>query len=420
MKKTLLSLLLFIPFVGFGQLLISATNTPIIQNFDGLGTSLSPWTNNSTLTGFYARTDATASITSYFGNTGSTTSAGLYSYGAPFAADRSMGYATSNTFTGTASSGRNLIGLRLKNTTGSTLKSLRITYTGEQWRKDNSADIVHSMTVDYQLAATTTTITDPIAGTWTNLPELTFNSPIITGTNGALDGNATANKTTLTTTFNLSSDLLNGDEIMIRWADVNDPNNDHHLTIDDLSITAFSTLPISLTSFTGKPVDKSILLNWETASESNNDYFEVLKSTNGKTFTAVGTVKGSGTTKETKNYSLVDNNPAAGTNYYQLVQHDFDGKSSKSAIIPVNSAISSSSLTVYAAANSVDVSINSANITEGTLQIFDVTGKKLNETKLTLAKGFNTTTVPLSLNSGIYVVSFVSESEVINSKFIKD
>jgi autotransporter-associated beta strand protein len=185
-------------------------------------------------------------------------------------------------------------------------------------------------------------------------------------------------------------------------------------------IVPTGTLPISLTSFIGKAVDKSVLLNWATASETNNDYFEVLKSSNGKTFTAIGTVKGNGTTSDAKSYSFVDVNPAAGTNYYQLIQHDFDGKSSKSDIIPVNSAISSSSLTVYAAASSVNVSINSANQTNGTLQVFDLAGKKLNETRLTLNKGFNTTSIPLSLNSGIYVVSFVSEAEVINSKFIKD
>jgi hypothetical protein len=181
-----------------------------------------------------------------------------------------------------------------------------------------------------------------------------------------------------------------------------------------------TTLPISLTSFTGKAIDKSILLNWETASETNNDYYEILKSGNGKTFTAIGTVKGSGTTKDAKNYSLVDNNPAAGTNYYQLVQYDFDGKSSKSDVIPVNSSIANSSLTVYAAASSVNVSINSANATDGTLQIFDITGKKLNETKLSLSKGFNTLSIPLSLNSGIHVINFITSAEVINSKFIKD
>jgi hypothetical protein len=179
-------------------------------------------------------------------------------------------------------------------------------------------------------------------------------------------------------------------------------------------------LPISLTSFAGKPVDQSILLNWTTASESNNDYFEVLKSNNGKTFRSIGTVKGSGTTTDAKSYSFVDVNPAAGTNYYQLVQYDFDGKSSSSSIIPVNSAIANSSLTVYAATTSVNVSINSANQTDGTLQIFDITGKKLNETRLSLTKGFNTLSLPLSLNSGIHVVNFVTGAEVISSKFIKE
>jgi hypothetical protein len=58
------------------------------QNFDPLTTTT--WTNNTTLTGWYAKTDLTASITAYAANTGSTTTAGLYSFGSTSAADRDM------------------------------------------------------------------------------------------------------------------------------------------------------------------------------------------------------------------------------------------------------------------------------------------------------------------------------------------
>ncbi len=203
----------------------------------------------------------------------------------------------------------------------------------------------------------------------------------------------------------------------------NSTNNDAIIYIDDIEYSntlTLTTLPISLTSFTGKPRDQSILLNWETASEINNRYFEILKSVNGNTFTAIGTLKGCGTTNTKKTYSFVDENPAAGTNYYQLVQYDLDGKSTKSKIIAVKSPIASSSLTVYAAPGSVNISINAANETDGALQIFDITGKKINETKLNVRKGVNTLGLPLNLNSGIYIINFVTASKVISSKFMKE
>jgi hypothetical protein len=415
MKKTLLSLLLFIPFIGFGQVVISNFSTASTQDFNSLANSgtgmTNAWTQNSTILGWYAyKAGGTAAVTTYDAGTGSANSGQLYSFGASAATERALGSTSSGT------PGTFLYGLRVKNSTGALVKSVTVSYTGEQWRDGGSTTpVAQLLTFDYLKVAT---FTDFSTGTYVNIPELTFSSPIFTSTAGALDGNATANRTAKSQTFNV--DIPINEEIILRWTDINDPGNDHGLAVDDFSVTFFSTLPISLTSFTGKAIDQSVLLNWETASESNNEYFEVLKSINGKSFTAIGTVKGSGTTTDAKSYSLVDNNPAAGTNYYQLVQYDFDGKSSKSDVIPVNSAIASSSLTVYAAASSVNVSINSANATDGTLQIFDITGKKLNETKLSLSKGFNTLSLLLSLNSGIHVVNFVTGSEVIKTKFIKD
>ncbi|HEX7367611.1 MAG TPA: hypothetical protein VF273_10970, partial [Pelobium sp.] len=105
------------------------------------------------------------------------------------------------------------------------------------------------------------------------------------------------------------------------------------LDFDNFVITELATLPISLTSFTAKPVDKSILLNWTTASEKNNQKFEVLKSADGKTFKTIASLDGAINSDVEKKYSFADENPFAGTNYYQLKQTDVDGASSYSNVI---------------------------------------------------------------------------------------
>ena len=88
-----------------------------------------------------------------------------------------------------------------------------------------------------------------------------------------------------------------------------------------------TTLPVELTDFSAEVQDESIVLQWETAAEENNDYFEILRSTNGLTYEVVGQVTGAGTTNNTMVYEFEDYNPLEGLSYYKLRQTDFDGES---------------------------------------------------------------------------------------------
>ncbi|MBK0383296.1 T9SS type A sorting domain-containing protein [Pedobacter sp. SD-b] len=191
------------------------------------------------------------------------------------------------------------------------------------------------------------------------------------------------------------------------------------LTLDNISVESITPLPIQLSAFTGRAISQSILLNWHTASEINNDYFDILRSADGKSFTTIGTSKGFGTSTNPHDYNFTDENPFAGTNYYQLVQHDFDGKTSTSNIIPVDSKISSAQLSVYAAATNIKVSLSSPNKTKGLLQVFDISGRKILENNIEVSKGYNNFSLPLSLPNGVHFVSYTAGNLVINQKFIK-
>jgi len=444
MKKTLLSSLLFIPFIGFGQ-------TSWTYNFDNAAATASYSTVSGESTTFLPTTQTNGGTARVRIGSGS----GSFNLTNP---GTSLG--SNYELNGIAPSGTSINKFVIQNYTAAKIFSTSfnvrfdggasgiwyffegsgLTYTGNSGF--SSAQVFTGLRFNFGASNSIVTSRRDASG-WNStaiseinsqatnyLVEIFGNNSTSSGIytkgvsqslapntwdlwiNGVLIGDDLA-KATLPNDSNIDSFMFYGESSTLNVATI---------YIDNIAYTSTSliTLPISLTSFTGKAVDKSVLLNWETASESNNDYFEVLKSSNGKSFTSAGILKGSGTTTSAKSYSLVDNNPAAGTNYYQLVQYDFDGKSSKSDAIPVNSSIANSSLTVYAAATSVNVSINSANATDGTLQIFDITGKKLNETKLSLTKGFNTLSLPLSLNSGIHVINFITSAEIINSKFIKD
>ena len=94
-------------------------------------------------------------------------------------------------------------------------------------------------------------------------------------------------------------------------------------------------LPVELVHFGAEVVENTVSLSWTTASELNNDYFEVMHSNDGLTFEAIGTVQGSGTINEIREYLFSHRQPLLGYNYYQLKQIDFDGTETLHRVIRV-------------------------------------------------------------------------------------
>lgn len=102
-----------------------------------------------------------------------------------------------------------------------------------------------------------------------------------------------------------------------------------------ISVFALNPLPIELVAFSGKNVGNAVELVWSTASERNNEKFQIERSADGNEFIAIGNILGNGTTTETNHYKFIDFKPVLGTNYYRLKQIDFDGKSEYSPIVSV-------------------------------------------------------------------------------------
>ncbi|MCA6485447.1 MAG: T9SS sorting signal type C domain-containing protein [Chitinophagaceae bacterium] len=238
-RVLLVAFTLLISAASWGQFNINAFGTNYTQDFNTLTNGT--WTDNTTLTGWYARTDATASITTYGANTGTTTTGALYAFGVAGTnpiTERALGMASSNGFTGATGTGKGYYGWRLRNNTGAAISAITIIWTGEQWRRENNA-ASHTLNLFYQ---TGTTVTNLAAGSWTAAPS-TFTSPIVGATPGtALDGNAPANRAA-SISVTITVTIAAGDEIMLRWEDLNDTGNDHLMAIDDVTISASSSTP---------------------------------------------------------------------------------------------------------------------------------------------------------------------------------
>ncbi len=215
-------------------------NGSYTQNFDTLantGTNIL-WTNDITIAGWSLFDKNGAAIPTYNADPGTSNTGSFYSYGSTGFTDRALGgLASGGTYFGSPASGSvaGWIALALKNTTGSDITNIKLSFNGEQWRNGGNAT-AQSMVLEDGFGSTFATV-----AAW-NTPGVSFSSPVVGTTAATVDGNV-AGRVLVSSTLNLN--WKNNDTLWFRWIDNNDVGNDHGLAIDDLSISATvtSTLP---------------------------------------------------------------------------------------------------------------------------------------------------------------------------------
>lgn len=95
-------------------------------------------------------------------------------------------------------------------------------------------------------------------------------------------------------------------------------------------------LPIKLITFNATAKGNSVVLNWQTAAEINNDYFTIERSIDAKNWGEILYITGAGNSNKTETYTSTDLTPLNGTAYYRLKQTDFDGKFEYFNVVAVN------------------------------------------------------------------------------------
>jgi endonuclease/exonuclease/phosphatase family metal-dependent hydrolase len=218
---------------GSAQAQIAVSGGNYTQDFNSLapsGTS-NPWTDNSTLPGWYAaRASGGPAVTTYRAGIGSDNAGALYSYGSLGSAERALGSVASGT-TGTFA-----YGVRFTNDTSATLTNMLISYTGEQWRSGGTAA---PQTLAFSYRISTSAITNPDAANanaWISFPALDFSAPTVSAPAGPLDGNAATNQQQFLAVAFAGVNLAPGQELFLRWLDMDDPGSDHGLALDDLTV----------------------------------------------------------------------------------------------------------------------------------------------------------------------------------------
>src|SRR5258706_9334536 len=146
-------------------------------------------------------------------------------------------------------------------------------------------------------------------------------------------------------------------------------------------------LPIALLTLTASLENTGVSVNWQTASEINNDHFEIERSRDGEHFEKIGIKTGAGNSTVNLFYSQYDPNPYSGINYYRLKQVDFDGTFSYSDKVYVVVNPEAGMVIMYPTPALTDLWCNLYTDGSGKLQfeIMDVLGKT-NTTEIRDAK----------------------------------
>ena len=108
-----------------------------------------------------------------------------------------------------------------------------------------------------------------------------------------------------------------------------------------------SPLPVELVSFDASLAERKVILNWQTASELNSNYFDILRSNDGENWSSIGTVPANGSSQEIIDYSLTDASPMNGVSYYRLKQVDLNGNFHLSDIRSINNSSKVNQVKIY-------------------------------------------------------------------------
>ncbi len=194
--------------------------------------------------------------------------------------------------------------------------------------------------------------------------------------------------------------------------------------VEDYSVSISSPLPITLVSFTGKHAKGRTLLNWVTASETSNDYFDVERSWDGRNFEKIGRRTGHGTTFETQNYNFSDVEVSkyqqANVAYYRLRQVDTDGQFEYSSVIPVTLFRDSKEiLAIYPNPTTDFVSVDLGSISENfTVEVFDLTGKQVSFQEGSPSEAQTIVVNISNLAKNIYVLRISTKDKILCSERI--
>jgi hypothetical protein len=228
-------------FTAPAQILLSS-GTSYQQDFNTL---VSPpktnatWADNKTLPGWYAARElgTNTHFKSYRVGSGDIKKGWIYSFGTDSTGGRNPQSDRAFGSIATASTGTIAFGVRFKNDTRQTMGNFTVDYTGEQWRNEGN-ERPQALVFSYRVSKKALTNPEPgVLEGWSFLSAMDFKSSRERSTEPKLDGNLPLSRAAKSGITLPGVTLQPGEELFLRWSDINDNGPDDGLAIDDLSVT---------------------------------------------------------------------------------------------------------------------------------------------------------------------------------------
>ena len=191
------------------------------------------------------------------------------------------------------------------------------------------------------------------------------------------------------------------------------------------AVGLFRALPVVWLNIAARNEGNNNIIDWSVATETNNSYYSVEASTDGKNFSEIGRVNGAYTTSAQEHYNYVHQDITARTYFYRIKQVDIDGRYSYSKIVRVirdNTSLNAVAILNNPVKGQITVAITSRQATPGTIVLTNSIGQNLYQQKLKLLEGNNVIEIPdLHQASGIYyLVVILGDGTKELVKVIKD
>lgn len=277
-----------------------------------------------------------------------------------------------------------------------------------------------------------------VCGPTALLPTITFNveySTTLTGGTWTALSSVTASSIPKTVTpvwnqlgsiFNVT--MPNIKRLRITLNNGTSPGCGNDFAIDDIQVATCpegAPLPVQFLGINAAQKGSGVNVSWSTSFEQNNQYFNVERSTDGRTWNTINTVASKGNSSVVVNYSAYDAKPNSGVNLYRIKQFDLDGRVSTSSVVKIKVNIDKTTANVLANPfiNDIVIDFLSKNTEMVSVRLLDVTGKLISMDKVKVNSGSSRVQIAKAaqLNSGMYILSIADEqgNTILNTKLIK-
>lgn len=204
------------------------------------------------------------------------------------------------------------------------------------------------------------------------------------------------------------------------------PSSFQYYTFGSNSSSA-NALPVEFVKFTAERLGSEVILDWATATEENNDYFEVQRSEDGVNFQVLSEIKGAGTTINGQTYSFTDVSAPNSQLYYRLRQVDFNQVFDYSRVVTVSgeegaeNSIQINSIYPNPFSQSFTIDFDAPGAGRAQISLINSGGQVIYQNEVDVWNGSNTFNYNEGayLTTGYYVLTLKYNDQIITEKVYK-